>query len=117
MKKILFFSVKAQEIENPILPEEWSKGEVGFVNKLIQFALSWAFLIAILFFFFVFILGGIKWITAGGDENKVKAAKAQITNALIGLLVVFCLFAILKLIGLFFGLESLQELLIKVPTL
>ena len=104
-------------INNPLLPSDWNKGEVSFVSRLINLVLSWLLVGAVLFFFFTFILGGIKWITAGGDENKVKAARGQISSSIIGLVVVFLIFAVLKLIGYIFGIESLQELIIQIPTL
>jgi hypothetical protein len=44
------------------------------------------------------IIGGIQYSTSGGDPQKVAAAKARITKALIGLVVYFFLYAILQFI-------------------
>jgi len=37
------------------------------------------------------VFGGYLWMSAGGNEEQIKKAKAHITNAIIGL--VICLFA------------------------
>lgn len=48
---------------------------------------------------FVFLLlGGIKWITSGGDKGNVEAARNQIVQALIGLIVVFASWGLIILI-------------------
>ena len=40
------------------------------------------------------LLGGFTWMTAGGDETKVKKARAMITNAVIGIVIVVSAYAI-----------------------
>jgi phage shock protein PspC (stress-responsive transcriptional regulator) len=40
------------------------------------------------------LYAGFLWMTAGGDESKVKQAKAYIQNAVIGLVIVASSFAI-----------------------
>lgn len=44
----------------------------------------------------VIIIAGIQYSSAGGDPQKVKAAKTRITNAIIGLIAYFFLFAFLQ---------------------
>ncbi len=39
-------------------------------------------------FLAAFIYGGIQWMTAGGEADRVKKARTTLTNALIGLLIV-----------------------------
>jgi hypothetical protein len=59
-------------------------------------------------------MGGIKWITSDGDEKSVEGARSQITNALIGLAIVFAAWAILRLIGILFGVNLTQSF--TIPT-
>lgn len=40
------------------------------------------------------LFAGFLWMTAGGDEGKVKTATAMIRNAIIGLLIIIAAFAI-----------------------
>lgn len=65
-------------------------------------------IIAGLVFFFMLILGGIKWITSGGDKAQTESARSQITAALIGLVIVFSAWAIIELINTFFGVNLLS---------
>jgi type IV secretory pathway VirB2 component (pilin) len=47
---------------------------------------------------FFLVLGGFQWITAQGEERKIENAKSNLTNALIGLVVVILSFTITQLI-------------------
>ena len=71
-------------------------------------AIGLVLLLVAIVFFFILVIGGLKWVTSGGDEKKVGAARAQITNALIGLAIVFAAWAIMKLIGSIFGISILD---------
>lgn len=79
---------------------------------MISGAISLVLILVAIVFFFILVIGGLKWITSGGDEKKVAAARAQITNALIGLVIVFAAWAIMKLIGSVFGIDILGNLTI-----
>lgn len=81
---------------------------------IISGAIGLVLLLVALVFFFILVIGGLKWVTSGGDEKKVGAARAQITNALIGLAIVFAAWAIMKLIGIVFGIDILGNL--NIPT-
>lgn len=59
---------------------------------------------AVLFFIWL-VLGGVKWITSGGDKGKTEEARQQITAALVGLVVVFSAWAIAQLVNLLFGIN------------
>ncbi len=58
---------------------------------------------AAIWFLFQFLIGGIAWISAAGDKNKLTEARDRLTNAFIGLVVVVAGWAILALAGIFFG--------------
>lgn len=61
----------------------------------IAFLLVLATIIALLYL----ILGGLKWITSGGDASKLAAARQQIIYAAIGLAIAFAAFLIVGVIG------------------
>ena len=75
------------------------------VSGIISGAISLVLIVVALVFFFILVFGGLKWVTSGGDEKKVGEARSQITNALIGLAIVFASWAIMKLIGTLFGVD------------
>lgn len=49
-------------------------------------------------FIIYFLLGGLSWLTAGGDKAKVESAQKQITNAVIGLAIILVSYAIILFI-------------------
>jgi len=79
---------------------------IDIVRGIIQFILVVAFVLA----FIMLLIGGIRWITAGGDEKAVASARNMITAALIGLVVVLVAFALIKLVETFFGVSIITGL-------
>ena len=80
------------------------------IGNMIKGGISLVLIVVTVVFFFILFIGGLKWITSGGDEKKVAAARAQITNALIGLAIVFASWAIIKLIEALFGITIIGNL-------
>lgn len=76
----------------------------GLVSGFIKLVL----ILAGLSFFFILVIGGIKYIISGGDKAHTEGARSQITAALIGLVIVFSAWAIIQLINTFFGINILQ---------
>jgi len=73
----------------------------GIVSGFIRLIL----VIAALVFFFILVIGGIRWIASGGDKAQTETARNQITAALVGLVIVFAAWAIVQLINTFFGID------------
>ncbi len=85
--------------------DSFSKLKDVSISGMISGAINIVLIVVTVVFFFILVIGGLKWITSGGDEKKVAAARAQITNALIGLAIVFAAWAILALIKTLFGVD------------
>lgn len=85
------------------------------IPGLISTAISFLFIIAAVVFFFVLVIGGIRWITSGGDKANTEAARGQITSGLIGLVIVFSAWAIVTLLETFFGIAIFKSG-IPIPT-
>lgn len=77
---------------------------VAVVRAIIRFILLVAFVLA----FIMLLIGGIRWITAGGDEKGVAAARNMITAALIGLVIVLVAYALIVLVENFFGVKIIS---------
>ena len=86
----------------------------GIISGLIRMTL----VVAAVVFFFILVIGGIKWIASGGDKGQTESARNQITAALVGLVIVFAAWAILALIKTFFGVDifSLSIPQLQAPT-
>ena len=98
------FDLLAQQINlNP--PKAFNNLTNIDFNDLITLALNFVFIVAAVAFFFMFVLGGIAWITSGGDKGKTEAARNRITAGLVGLIIVFAAWAILSLVENFFKLN------------
>ncbi|MBI4080144.1 MAG: hypothetical protein HY430_00030 [Candidatus Levybacteria bacterium] len=66
--------------------------------------MTFAIVIAIIIALFYLIWGGIKWITSGGDKEKVSTARNQIISVVVGLILVFLSWFIINFIlQVFFG--------------
>lgn len=64
-----------------------------YVANIIKVFLTFLALI----FTIVIILGGYKWMTAGGNDDKVKQAKSQIKNGIIGFVLILIAYVIVDL--------------------
>jgi len=61
--------------------------------------------IAAIAFFIMFLVGGFKFVTSGGDPKAAGAARSTLTFALIGVLLVVASWLILSAIGQFTGVS------------
>lgn len=107
-------------ITNPIL-EPRLRAMVAtpdtYVNTLIRAIISILLLGGVLIFILFFILGAFKLITSQGDKGTIEKGQQQLTYAFLGLAISFCLFAILKLLGHFFGVTNLENLQLNWPSM
>jgi len=65
------------------------------VVRVIQYLLGFLGLIAVI----MIIIGGFRWMTAGGNEEKIESAKKVISAAVIGLVIVLIAWAIVFFVG------------------
>lgn len=84
------------------------------IPALITASIQLLFVVAAIIFFFMLVIGGIKWILSGGDKAQTEGARNQITAALVGLVIVFAAWAIVQLLGTFFGITIFNGLTIPV---
>ena len=56
-----------------------------------------------LILFAFILLGGFKYLTAGGDDKAVQEAKKIITNAIIGFIILFSVFWIMNILEAVFN--------------
>lgn len=64
------------------------------IARIIRVALSFLGIVAVV----IILLGGFKWMTAGGNEDKVKEAKRLMIQGIIGLVIVLSAFAIAQFV-------------------
>lgn len=109
------------QLRNPVLPDALGGGmnpqpDAGskilgnLISSFIGIALIGAFLMAFVFL----LLGGLQWITSGGDKNALEQARDKIMNAFIGLIIVASTWAITQLVGNFLGINIAN---LPIPTM
>ncbi|MAG60113.1 hypothetical protein CMO96_05005 [Candidatus Woesebacteria bacterium] len=74
--------------------------EVVFENVLLVI-----FAFAAIVLFIMFLIGGFRYLTSGGDPKAVEGAKGTLTHAIAGLVVLVLAFIILKLIETITGVD------------
>jgi hypothetical protein len=110
------------QITNPVLSQTLldilkgeNPGEV-FLGRLIGNLITLLLIVATVATIFLLIIGGIQWMTSGGDKAAIEAARGRITAALVGLILVFITWAIILLIEQFLGITIIGGP-ITLPTL
>ena len=73
----------------------------GLISAFIPVIIS----VAGLALFAYLILGGIKYITSGGDDKAIVEAKKIITSAIIGMMIVFVAFWVVRILETVLGIE------------
>jgi len=84
------------------------------IPEMVPVIIRVIFILAALVALVFLIIGGIKWITAGGDKAATESARATITSALVGLMIVLAAYAIIRLIEFFFSVSILE---LKIPSI
>ena len=79
--------------------------KISDIGELISALVGTLLIVAALLAFFYLILGGIQWITSGGDKTGMEAARNKITHAIVGLIIVGASWAIMLLVQRFLGVE------------
>lgn len=115
MKTPIFLSQLGDNVINGINPSE------GLLANVIKNLLTMVFVAGGLFLVYNLIMGALNWIMSAGEKEKVDKARKQITNALIGFIILmvvwFLFFAITSNIFGIFEAGPNGSLKLKLPSL
>lgn len=96
-------------IKNPVLsPKLQNLSGEGFFQLLLPNIVALVLIGGSVVFFAMLVIGAIQWITSGGDKANLEGARGRISSALIGIVVLFSTFAIIRLVEGFFGIDILK---------
>lgn len=109
---LLIPKVFAEDV--PLSIKQPSNVQITDVGMLISSLVSILLIISALAAFLYLVLGGLQWITSGGDKAGMEAARNKITQAIVGLVIVAAAYAVMLLITQFLGLE-LGDLSLPTP--
>lgn len=94
--------VKTVYAQTNSAPPAQLSGLEDIFGRIISLAIGFAGIA----FFIMFVVGGFSYLTAGGDQGKVEAAKKTLTYAIFGLVFIALAYLILRFIASFTGTES-----------
>jgi hypothetical protein len=94
-------------IENRVTGNIGGGSAVSFLQNLLPRLVTIVLIVGAIIFFFNLVAGAIQWISSGGDKEAVGKARGRITSALVGLIILFAVFAVIQLIENFFHIQIL----------
>ncbi len=87
------------EVEPPQGMNFGGNDPVAGFGKLISFGIN-LFIIAAGMFLLIYMLwGAFDWIVSGGDKERIQKAQNKITNALIGMILVFIVIIVFQVLA------------------
>lgn len=103
-------------IRNPAIPASLGSDIVGAKSGEVTTyyaAILWRASISVgmMLVLVYFIWGAIEWITANGDEGKIKTARNKMTGSVTGVVILAGSFSIIAIIGTILGLDLLNPVL------
>ena len=106
MKSLLAFNIGDQFLLKPDRPVK----EIGTIGGIISTLLQNIYVLAGILLFILLIIGGLSFIMGAGEDNpeKAKKGKQAITAALIGFMIIFCSYWVIKIIEIITGVSILN---------
>ena len=77
------------------------------IGDIVSRLLIYIFPLAGMATFIYLLIGGFGYLTAAGNEEAAKKAQGQITDALIGFLIIFLSYWIIRILEIILGIELL----------
>jgi hypothetical protein len=92
-------------------------GGEEYVNNTIQAIITIFLVVAVIYFVWHFVMSAYHMISSQGDPKKFEEAQKSILYSLVGIILAFSVFGLLRFAGTLFGITSLENLSITWPTL
>lgn len=73
-------------------------------------------ILASILLFIYLVIGGLQWLTSGGDKMAAQAARDRITAALTGLIIVLAAFALVRILEAAFNIRVLSGITVPRPS-
>ncbi len=91
-------------IKGPL--DNYSGGQFT-LGSIISRVIPYIFFFAGIGLLLMLLGSGFSFLTSAGDPKKMEKAKSQLTNALVGFLIIFVAFWLVQAIGIMFGIEAI----------
>jgi len=87
------------QLPQPTPPIGGTEVTLQEVEDIVNRVANWLIAISLVVAVIVIIVGGIRWMTAGGNDEALGKAKSWVKNGIIGALIVLAVGVILKTLG------------------
>src|SRR4030042_3914775 len=88
-----------------------------YLQRLYPILIILGFIICVVVCVLIIIIGGIQWITSGGERSAVEIARKKVTNGITGLVILLLVFFVISAIGRIFGVNLLGAYQIRLNTI
>jgi hypothetical protein len=82
----------------------------GTVGDIVNSAITYLFPVVGFLLFIYLIFGGYQYLLSGGNPKSIEAGKKNITNAIIGFIIVFASYWIVSVIGRILGIGAIGNI-------
>ena len=79
-----------------VAPQGVPTGGIDTGQEIINLGFNLLFVVGVIITIALVIYSGIQWTLSGGDKEKIASARARLTYAIIGLVVIVTAFVIIK---------------------
>lgn len=105
-------------IGNPLLSNNNQvTSPVSYFSNVLQVIITIFLLVAVIYFLWHFVMNAYHMISSSGDAKKFEEARNGLSYALLGLIITFSVFAVIKFAGTVLGITGLDALNLTLPTL
>ena len=80
------------------------------LGSILSDAITLVFVFAGIGLFLMLISGGFTFLTSAGDTKKLEQGRQQLTNALIGFIIIFVSFWLVQAFGIIFGVHIFKTI-------
>jgi hypothetical protein len=91
-------------IKGPL--DNYSGGQFT-IGSILSRVIPYVFIFAGIGLLLMLLGSGFSFLTSAGDPKKMDKAKGQLTNALVGFLIIFVAFWLVQALGIIFGLSDI----------
>lgn len=121
LTKPIYLADTDSTIKNPLLGDPQNNkiatDPESYTNNAIQSILTIFLIVAVIYFVWHFVMSAYHMISSNGDPKKWEEAQKSILYSLVGIVLAFSVFGLLRFAGTLFGITSLENLSITWPTL
>ena len=86
------------------------------IGKLLSNVFMAMIIVGVIILIIMLIWSGLAMISSGGDKERVQTAQKRLTWAIVGFVILVCVFAIASFIGNFLGLDFFKTWSLPFPT-